>query len=161
MSVTIYRSKVLTKDDLNIFIYNTDGVTFFNPFSITYTIYHTVYDQFNIENYVENYADDEGLFNQEKGEEPVREAIDLIPVPFGIGKFFAAWQMSEDITVGGYRIKWHIRKFSDTPILQAVEVFQIIDKNDSINFSQMNGGPMLGAMRLPTDKFGNENIWAG
>jgi hypothetical protein len=173
MSVTLYIGQTLTKKDLNIFIYDTDGVTFFNPFSITYTIYHIEDDQFHIQSYAElpnkptnsnasfNALYDPPLYNQEDGEQPILETIDCIPIPFGLGKFFAPWKMSHDTLVGEYRIKWHVRKYSDSPIIQEVEEFQIITKKDVLNFSQMNGGPTSNSKKLPNDMFGNQNLSAG
>ena len=60
------------------------------------------------------------------GEEPILETIDSVALPFGIGKFFAAWQMPKDIEIGPYRIKWNIKKYVDSPIFEEVEEFEII-----------------------------------
>jgi hypothetical protein len=141
MSVTIYKGKILTKDDLNIFIMDGNG-NYFSPFSITYTIYRIISDRF---------------YNQECGEEPVLETIDTIPLPFGIGKFFAAWNMAKDLDVGKYRIKWHVRRFSDSPIYEEIEEFDVINRVDSMNYSMMNGSNG----NLPHEQYGNQNQCAG
>lgn len=141
MSVTIYKGKVLTKDDLNIYIQDSQG-NYFSPFSITYTIYRVISDKW---------------YNQECGEEPILETIDTIPIPFGIGKFFAAWNMAHDLDIGKYRIKWHLRQFSDSPIYEEIEEFDVINKNDVLNYSQMNGSNG----HLPHQQYGNQNLCAG
>jgi uncharacterized protein involved in high-affinity Fe2+ transport len=141
MSKTIYRGQVLTKDDLNIFIKDENG-TFFNPFSITYTIYKVLSVQFK---------------NQECGEEPVLETIDTMPIIFGIGKFFSAWNQAKDLGIGSYRIKWHIRRYSDSPIMEEIEDFDVVNKIDPMMYSYINGGTGI----LPHKAFGNQNLCAG
>jgi len=144
MSVTIYKGKVLTKGDLRIYIQDEEG-QFMSPFSITYTIYRVLSDQF---------------MNQECGEEPVLEAIDLLPLPFGIGKFFAAWDMASDLEIGKYRIKWHIARFSDSPILEVIEDFDVIVRIDQLNYSTLNSQSRTGIL-LPHEQYGNNNKCAG
>jgi hypothetical protein len=95
--------------------------------------------------------------NQECGEEPVLETIDSQPIIFGIGKFFAAWKIANDLDIGTYRIKWHIRKLTDSPIYEEIEKFNVINRIDQYNYSLMNGANG----RLPNDEYGNENLWAG
>lgn len=138
---TIYRGNILTKDDLKIFIQDENG-QYFNPFSITYTIYRVTSDQFK---------------NQECGEEPILETIDTIPIPFGIGKFFAAWNAAKDLVVGKYRIKWNIRRYSDSPTLEEVQEFDMVNRVDQMNYSILNGN----TSRLPDQIFGNKNLCAG
>ena len=142
MASTIYKGKVLTKDDLKIFIQDQEG-NYISPFSITYTIYRVLSDQFR---------------NQECGEEPVKEAIDTTPLPFGIGKFFAAWDSARDLGIGSYRIKWNIARFSDSPLVEVVEDFDIINRIDQMNYSVINGGS---GTYLPDQMYGNKNICAG
>jgi len=117
---------------------------YFNPFSITYTIYRIISDKF---------------YNQECGEEPVLESIDTVPIPFGVGKFFAAWKQSHDLEIGKYRIKWHIRRFSDSPIYEEIEEFDVINRIDKMNYSILNGSTSNG--KLPHQLFGNNNLCAG
>jgi hypothetical protein len=143
MSVTIYRGKVLTKEDLNIYIQDENSV-YFSPFSITYTIYKVISDRF---------------YNQECGEEPIVETLETIPIPFGIGKFFAAWNMAKDLNIGKYRIKWHLRRYSDSPIYEEIEEFDVINRTDKMNYSVINGG-MTGS-KLPDQMYGNNNLCAG
>lgn len=133
---------MLTKDDLNIFIQDEDG-NFFNPFSITYTIYRVLSKQFR---------------NQECGEEPILETIDTTPIIFGIGKFFAAWNQAKDLVIGAYRIKWHIRRYSDSPIVEEIEDFDMVNRIDAMNYSRVNDS---GSARLPHQVHGNQNICAG
>jgi hypothetical protein len=142
MSVVVYKSQVLTKDDLNIFLYDSNGA-FFNPFSIVYTIYHVISDPF---------------YNQECAEEPLVETLQTTPIPFGIGKYFAAWSMPHDLEIGKYRIKWEVRQFPDSPIYQEIEEFDVINKTDKINYSIIN---QKGIVPLPHTTIGNENICAG
>jgi len=142
MSVTLYKGKVLTKDDLNVYILDENGV-YFNPFSITYTIYRVLSDRF---------------YNQECGEEPILETLDTIPIPFGIGMYFAAWDMAKDLEIGNYRIKWNVAKFQDSTIVEEIEEFKIINRVDAMNYSVMNGSA-VGS--LPHQKYGNNNICAG
>lgn len=110
---TLYKGQTLTKDDLNIYIQDETG-QYVSPFSITYTIY------WRVVSYSGQIA-----FN----EEVLRETIDTVPIPFGIGKFFAAWNMPQDIRIGKYRIKWNIKRYPDTPILQRTEEFEIVARS--------------------------------
>ncbi|MDD5650272.1 MAG: hypothetical protein PHF86_07650 [Candidatus Nanoarchaeia archaeon] len=139
MSSTIYRGQVLTKDDLNIFVKNENGV-FFNPFSIEYTIYRVVSSCF-----------------QSCNEEPLLESVNTTPIIFGIGKFFAAWSQAKDLSVGKYKIKWNVRKYSDSPAVEEVEEFDIINRIDGMNYSTLNGGTNL----LPHQIYGNSSKCAG
>jgi hypothetical protein len=143
MSVTLYLSQVLTKDDLNIFLYDNNG-NLFNPFAITYTIYRIILPT--------------PFYNQECAEEPLLETLDTTAIPFGLGQYFAAWSMPIDITIGKYRIKWSIRQFADSPIYQEIEEFDIINKADKLNYSAMNQN---GNQILPAQAYGNENLCAG
>jgi hypothetical protein len=142
MSVVLYKSQVLTKDDLNVFIYDNDG-NLYNPFSITYTIYHIISDRF---------------YNHECGEEPLVETIDTTAIPFGIGKYFAAWSMTTDLEIGKYRIKWQMRQFEDSTIYQEIEEFDVIERVNKINYSIMNSD---GTAVLPHKTLGNTNLCAG
>lgn len=110
MSVVLMLGQELTKNDLKIFI-TDDQNNYLNPYRIMYTIYRVISDKFN---------------NQECAEEPILETINSPGVPFGIGKFFAAWVMPTDTNTGPYRIKWDISKNIDTPSLQKVQEFEIV-----------------------------------
>jgi len=111
MSVTVQlREDPLTKEDLNVYVFDTEG-NYVNPFSITYTIYRVISDKF---------------YNQECGEEPIKETIDSPGIPFGIGQFFAPWKMPNDLEIGPYRIHWNIKRFPDCPTQEEVEEFEII-----------------------------------
>lgn len=142
MSATIYKDQILSKDDLKIFIQDKDG-NYINPFSITYTIYRVLSDRFR---------------NQECGEEPVKEAIDTMPLPFGIGKFFAAWNQAKDLGIGKYRIKWNIARYSDSPLVEEIEEFEIVNRIDLMNYSMLNGN--VGSA-LPHQMYGNNTTCAG
>jgi hypothetical protein len=142
MSVIIYKGQRLTKDDLKIFVQDQDG-NYFNPFSILYTIYRVISDAFG---------------NQESNEEPVEETIDLTPIPFGIGKFFASWEQEHDLAIGTYRIKWNIARFSDSPQVEFVEEFEIVNRIDAMNYSAVNDGA---GGKLPHQKWGNCTLFAG
>jgi len=144
MSVTIYKGKVLTKEDLDIFILDENG-NYFNPFSITYTIYKVLTST--------------SFYNQECGEEPILETIDTNPIIFGTGKFFAAWNQAKDLTIGKYRIKWHIRQFQDSPTVEEIEEFDVIYKMDKMNYALLNGSS--NTKKLPDQLYGNKNLCAG
>lgn len=125
--VTLYRGQdPLTKNDLNVFIYDED-TNFFSPFSITYSIYRSNSNQFDLA----------------CSEELLLETLNSVPIPFGIGQFFAPWQMPKDIGIGKYRIKWDVKRFSDSPIQSEAEEFQIILKVDKIKQAMLNGGSSL------------------
>lgn len=109
MSVTLIKGEPLTNEHLNIYILKNNQ--YINPFSILYTIYKKQ-DQF--------------YTNTCWCEEPLAETVDSTPIPFGIGKYFAPWQMPQDIEVGQYRIKWNFREFVDSPLQQAEEEFYIV-----------------------------------
>lgn len=114
MAVTLYRGQdPLTKDNLNIYVYReyTDPVEYIDPFRITYTIYKVISDRF---------------YNQECGEEELRETVESIPLPFGKGKYFAPWVMPNDIELGRYRIKWNIKLYPDSGYFTEEEEFDIV-----------------------------------
>lgn len=142
MSATIYRGKVLTKDDLNIFIQDASG-NYINPFYISYTIYTVLSNQFN---------------PHDCGEEPILETINLTPLPFGIGKFFAAWNQAHDLEIGKYRIKWNVARFSDSPLVEEVEDFDVVNSIDMMNYSVLNNAS---GTQLPHKKYGNSQMCAG
>jgi hypothetical protein len=129
---------------LNVFIQDGNG-NYINPFSITYTIYKVISDRF---------------YNQECGEEPLLETEDSVPLPFGVGKFFAAWNTASDLEIGKYRIKWDIRRYSDSPILEEVEEFEVINRVDQMNYSVLNSGSGSSS-NLPDQQYGNSNLCAG
>ena len=111
MAVTLVRGQELTRDDLNIYVYHQDTTQYFDPFRITYTVYRVTSDKFH---------------NQLCGEEAILETVDSVPLPFGVGKFFAPWVMPRDIELGSYRIKWNIKNYYDTPYWQEEQEFEII-----------------------------------
>jgi hypothetical protein len=118
MAVTLWRGQdPLTKNDLNVYVLDEQG-NYFNPFRITYTIYRVISDRFN---------------NQECGEEPFSETIDSPGIPFGFGQFFAPWKMPTTVENGPYRIHWNIKQYPDSPILEAIEQFEIISKANTMN----------------------------
>ena len=133
--VTLYRGQdPLTKNDLDVYILDENG-HLFDPFSITYTIYHSVSNSFNLA----------------CSEEMLLETLNSVPIPFGIGKYFAPWQMPKDIDVGNYRIKWDVKKFIDSTIISEVEEFNIILPVDKLRQSTLTGGDNVGS--LPGDQF--------
>jgi len=133
--VTLYKGQdPLTKDDLNVFILDENG-DLFDPFSITYTIYHSVSNSFDLS----------------CSEEMLLETLNSVPIPFGIGEFFAPWQMPQDIDVGNYRIKWDVKKFIDSPIISEVEEINIILPVDKLRQATLTGGDNVGS--LPGDQF--------
>jgi len=112
MAVTLVRGQELTKKDLNIYIFETTTpLTPFEPFRITYTIYRVISDRF---------------YNQHCGEEALRETVNSVPLPFGMGEYFAPWVMPKDIQLGPYRIKWQIKKYVDSPWWEEAEEFEIV-----------------------------------
>jgi len=204
MSVTLYLGQNLTKEDLNVFLYDPSG-NLFDPFSITYTIYritqlprsNTILTTANQQHYGDardRYVDDDGCEcrqnkpscggtgssnssgcngrsstgNQtsmqyyQDGRVPsefsLLETVDTTPIPFGIGKYFAAWIMPIDVSIGRYKIKWSVRQYSDSTILQEVEEFDIINRADKVNYSMMNQGS---SPILPDKAYGNNNLFAG
>ena len=125
--VTLYRGQdPLTKNDLDVYILDENG-NLFDPYSITYTIYRSISNSFNL-----------GC-----SEEILLETLNSVPIPFGIGKYFAPWQMPKDISIGNYRIKWDVKKFIDSPIISEVEEFNIILPVDKIAQAMITGGESL------------------
>lgn len=139
MSVTLIREQELTKDNLNIYITDING-NFYSPYRITYTIYRVISDRF---------------YNQECGEEPINETIDSVPLPFGIGKFFAPWIMPKDIILGKYRIKWNIKQYQDSPYFEEAEEFDIIGPGYGPDVCRTSNGASLngGTPPLPHEQF--------
>lgn len=140
MAVTLVKGQELTKDDLNVYILDENNI-YFNPYRITYTIYRVISDRF---------------YNQECGEEPINETIDSIPLPFGIGQYFAPWVMPKDIHVGPYRIKWNVKRFQDSPYVEEVEEFYIIAPGfTSADACRTSGGDNLDGTgpSLPHEKY--------
>jgi hypothetical protein len=111
---TLFKGQELDKNDLFIYVKDSDG-NFFSPFSITYTIYQKA-AQFSGQQCITV--------------EPIKETIDSPPIPFGLGKFFAAWEMSKDTTIGNYIIKWNIAQYYDSPLVQYSQEFQIVTQNN-------------------------------
>ena len=109
MSVTLIKGQILTKEDLNIYI--QENGNYVNPYSITYTIYR------------KTHSCSEKVFDNE---EPLLETVDSIPIPFGIGKWFAPWVMPQDIEIGNYRIKWRFRRYADSVTVEEPEEFAIV-----------------------------------
>jgi len=130
MAVTLIKGQTLTKDDLNIYVLKNDVLI--NPYSITYTIYRI------------SSTCSEKVFDNE---EPLVETIDSIPIPFGIGKWFAPWEMPQDIEIGNFRIKWVFREAADKGLKQEEEEFTIVtrsclssDATGSFPHEDINGG---------------------
>ncbi len=200
MSVTIYKGQVLTKNDLNVYILDTNG-NYVDPFSITYTIYRLLgkypsgkgkseinkgrgcgcrgndtivhgpewweqgewlektqgtHSPQYLNKGVDQTTSTSGYF-RECGEEPILETMDSVPIPFGIGKYFAAWNMSHDLEIGQFRIHWNVRRFPDSTIYEENEEFRVINKKDTLIYSQLNGS----STNLPHLMFGNQNLCAG
>jgi len=191
MSATIYKGQVLTKNDLKVYILDTQS-NYVDPFSITYTIYRIIsgttgsgtssrrcncggndtivhgttwWEQGKwLENTEGNQAPQRrnaqstgnAGYNWECGEEPVVETLNTVPIPFGIGKYFAAWRVANDLDIGSYRIHWHVRRFADSPIYEEIEEFNVLNKVDQLNYSALNGGSVL-----PHELYGNQNSCAG
>ena len=122
---TLYIGQQLTKDDLKIFIRDENGI-YISPFSITYTILKQAPD----------FTERACLID-----EPIKETINTIPIPFGIGKFFAAWTMPKDTTIGSYKIQWNIKRYSDSPIIQESQEFDIVVQT-CISAEASSGGEM-------------------
>jgi hypothetical protein len=153
----VYKGQELTKDILNIFI-TDDNCNYINPFSITYTIFQRL-QNFAIEQVkrkmnVYNIIGDASFVVQQVNsvaiEMPIKETIGSVPVPYGVGKFYAAWIMPFDIEIGPYRIHWYTQKYSDSPILESIEEFNIVakstfsaDATGTTMHQSFTGGPAL------------------
>lgn len=110
--VTLYREQELTKDDLNVYILDSQTQQYFSPAWITWSIYRVHRTPSSC------------------CEELLLETLNSVPITFGIGKFFAAWNMPSDIEIGAYRIKWNVKKYSDSVIVEEPEEFEIVSAVD-------------------------------
>ena len=131
--VSLIREQILTKDDLKVFVQDGNG-NLINPFSITYSIYHII----------SHYS----FYNQSCGEELILETLNSVPIPFGIGKFFAPWVMPKDIELGHYRIKWVAQQYADSPMVEEPMEFEIISKVDATAQALLAGGASSDAASL-------------
>ena len=118
--VTIYKRQFLDKNHLNIYITDDDGI-YFDPFYIRYTIFRRKLSYIT-----------QNTISFQLDEEPILETINSIPITFGIGKYYAAWNMPSDIEIGDFRIKWMIQKYVDSQKFMEEEEFQLLIKPDKI-----------------------------
>lgn len=111
--VTLYKGMELTKEELNVYILDSVNGQYYSPAYITYSIYRVHRN------------------NNTCCEELILETLNSVPIPFGIGKFFAPWNMPKDIEIGAYRIKWNIKKFDDSEMIEEPEEFEIVSAVDA------------------------------
>jgi len=101
----IYLGKLLTKDDLPIFFFNTDGITATDPFYVSYTIFDLTKENQCV----------------------IRQTINSKPMCFDVGSYFVPIHLDPKIfRPGKYAIKWSYKKFIDSNLLSTVNTFDIV-----------------------------------
>lgn len=104
MPVSYYRGQQLGREDLNIFLENSNN-TPTNAAEITYALY-------------DNTTGMEVLLGS-----PVR-----VPANPSVGEYYASIIVPLDANIGSYRVRWTFRETVNGPIQQVVQEFDIIDK---------------------------------
>lgn len=100
---SIKQGKVLTKDDLNIYLYNGGNLT--DPFSLNYTILDCTGDT----------EDVIGLPNR-------------IPIKFATGSFYAPWTIPDDEPNGLHKVVWRFKDTATGEEKVEKEEFQVVPK---------------------------------
>lgn len=98
----IYLGKLLTKDDLNVFLYHNDVIV--DPFDISYTIFDCTTGK----------------------QEVIRQTINSKPMRFDVGSYFVPLHIHPKIfRVGKHLVRWKVQQYSNSLIQQAVEEFDV------------------------------------
>jgi hypothetical protein len=111
MPVSFYRGQQLGREDLNIFLENTNN-TPTNAAEITYALYDNT-----------------------TGMEVLLGSPTRIPVNPSVGEYFASVIIPLDANIGAYRVRWTFRETVGGPIQQVVQEFDCIDKATIISSS--------------------------
>lgn len=101
----IYLGKLLTKDDLKIFFFNSDGVTPIDPYHVVYTIFDCTHG----------------------GQEIIRQTINSVPMKFDHGSYFVPIHLHPKIfRPGHYVIQWSYKKFEDSELQMITQSFDVV-----------------------------------
>jgi len=103
------RGDSTSKDNLNIFVYNSNG-QLTDPYSITFSLYDLTC-----------------------GTETLIGAEGRLPIKFDIGSYFAPWSIPEEEPVGTHKIIWKIKETSTSTETEHAEEFDIIDRLTVLN----------------------------
>jgi hypothetical protein len=104
MPVSFYRGQQLGREDLNIFLENSNN-TPSNAAEITYALYDNT-----------------------TGMEVLLGSPTRVPVNPSVGEYFASVIIPLDANIGSYRVRWTFRETVGGPIQQVVQEFDCIDK---------------------------------
>ena len=104
MAVAFFKGQQLGRDDLNIFLENSNG-TPVNAADISYALYDVT-----------------------TGLEVLLGTPLRAPANPSVGEYYASVVVPLDANLGDYRIKWSFRETVNGPIQQVVQEFEVIDK---------------------------------
>lgn len=115
MPVSFFRGQQLGREDLNIFLENSNN-TPSNAAEITYALYDAT-----------------------TGMEVLLGSPTRIPVNPSVGEYYASVIIPLDANIGSYRVRWTFRETVGGPIQQVVQEFDCIDKATILttNFTDM------------------------
>jgi hypothetical protein len=101
----IYLGKLLTKEDLNVFFYNSDGVMPIDPYYVSYTMFDCTHGR----------------------QEIIRQTINSLPMKFDNGSYFVPIHLDPKVfRPGRHIIQWSYKKFQDTELQMVSESFDVI-----------------------------------
>lgn len=104
MAVCFFRGQQLGREDLNIFLENSNG-TPVNAAEISYALYDFT-----------------------TGFEVLLGSPQRAPANPAVGEYYASVVVPLDANIGCYRVRWSFRETVNGPIQQVVQEFEVIDK---------------------------------
>lgn len=114
MAVVFQPNQQLSRNDLNIFIRDTNN-TMFDPFFIKYTI-----------------EDEEGnTLGIYQTQDPEREST---------GWYWANFSIPNETSIGTYIIKWFVQDKEDSQLQQIEQKFGVVKKQEAISYTPTIGG---------------------
>lgn len=108
MGVAYFRGQQIGRDDLNIFLEDSNG----SPTDAAEISY--------------------ALFDYTTGQEVLLGAPRRAPEHPAVGEYYASIVVPLDANIGNYRIRWTFRETVNGPIHQVVQEFEVVDKSTSI-----------------------------
>lgn len=104
----IRRGESTTKDNLNVFLYDTEG-RLKDPYSIAFDLYDVTSGS------------------------PLLIALDRIPIKIAIGSYFAPWTIPDEQPLGIHRVTWKVKNSATSDIITNSEDFDIVSRITIVN----------------------------
>ena len=111
MAVAFHKGYTLTSNDLKIVIRDMDGVPV-DPYYIRYSLYDAT-----------------------TGLEVLIGAPDRIPATSGVGQYYANATIPLDSNVGDWLIRWNFRETVLSPLIEAVQEFNVVGDNTVVSIT--------------------------